>query len=148
MSSTVTPSPTHACPHRSCAFLHGVVLLLLAPALIAAVVFGGLTMWLLLAFLGLIQLGIVLLPQALTPAAPPSTRPLAVRPVWAFLAVVVDFLHFLAALAFLAAVAIDRSYAAVPPPTVGGYSALGAVGALFVLHRVTHHMATSPADHD
>jgi hypothetical protein len=141
--------PTRACPLRQCALLHHLVLVLLLPSLLAAVIYGGAATAVLLVLLGGIQLGVLLLTHALDPEGahrPWDHRPLTVRPAWAALAFAADFLALLAVLAFMTALAIDRSHAAVPSPTMGGFTAIGAVSALLALHHVAHRRATVPAE--
>ncbi|MFE1478580.1 hypothetical protein ACFW6N_32610 [Streptomyces cyaneofuscatus] len=137
--------PTRACPHRHCALLHHLVLVLLLPSLLAAVVYGGSATAVLLVLLGGIQLGVVLLTHALDPNGPHRPwdhRSLTLRPMWAALAIAADFLALLATCAFMATLAVDRSHAAVPAPTPGAFTAIGAVSALLALHHVAHRRAT------
>ncbi|WP_328973621.1 hypothetical protein [Streptomyces sp. NBC_00239] len=136
--------PTRACPHRQCTLLHHLTLLLLLPGLLTAVIYGGAATAVFLVLLGGIQLGVILLTHALDPEGTP--RPwehrLTVRPAWSALAFAADFLALLGALALMTALAVDRSYAAVPPPTLGTLAALGAVSALLALRHVAHRRAT------
>jgi hypothetical protein len=138
--------PTRACPHRHCALLHHLALVLLLPGLLAAVVYGGTATAVLLVLLGGVQLGVLLLTHALDPQG--AHRPWeqrTVRPVWSALAFAADFLALLVALALMTALAIDRSYAAVPPPTLGGFTVISAVAALLALRHIAHRRATVPA---
>ncbi|KOU43614.1 hypothetical protein [Streptomyces sp. WM6378] len=140
--------PTRACPHRQCTLLHHLVLLMLLPGLLTAVTYGGAATAVLLALLGGVQLGVMLLAHALAPEGPPRPwehRPLSVRRGWAALAIVTDLLGLLVALALMTALAIDRAYAAVPPPTSGTLAALGALSALLALHYIAHRRATVAA---
>ncbi|MFG2211927.1 hypothetical protein [Streptomyces sp. NPDC048638] len=140
--------PTRACPHRQCTLLHHLVLLMLLPGLLTAVIYGGAATAVLLTLLGGIQLGVILLTHALAPEGAPRPwehRPLTVRPGWTTLAIVADLLGLIAALALMTALAIDRSFAAVPPPTPGTLAALGALSALLALHHIAHRRATVPA---
>lgn len=139
--------PTRSCPHRHCALLHHLVLVMLLPGLLTAVVYGGAATVTLLVLLGGIQIGVLLLTHALDPEIahrPGNRRPLIVRPAWAALAIATDFAALLAALALMAALAVDRHHAIVPPPTGGTLALLGAVSALLALHHVAHRRATAP----
>ncbi|TLQ39203.1 hypothetical protein [Streptomyces marianii] len=127
--------------------LHVLVLVLLVPSLLTAVLYGGAATAVLLALLGGVQLGVLLLSHALAPEGSRrlwDERSVAVRPVWAALACVSDFLALLVTLAFLVALAADRSHTVTPSPTVGGFALLGAVSALLALHHVAHRQATVP----
>ncbi|WP_331746239.1 hypothetical protein OG923_32940 (plasmid) [Streptomyces halstedii] len=139
--------PTRSCPHRQCALLHHLVLVMLLPGLLTAVVYGGAAIVTLLVLLGGIQLGVLLLTHALDPESahrPKNRRPLIVRPAWAALAIGTDVAALFAALALMTALAADRHHAVVPPPTAGTFALLGAVSALLALHHVAHRRATAP----
>ncbi|MEW1760325.1 hypothetical protein AB0393_27925 [Streptomyces cyaneofuscatus] len=139
--------PTRTCPHRQCTLVHHLVLLMLLPGLLTAVIYGGAPTAVLLVLLGGIQLGVILLTHALDPAPRPwEYRPLVVRPVWAAFAIVTDILGLIGALALMAALAFDTSYAAVPSPTPGTLITLGAISGLLALHHIAHRRATVTAE--
>ncbi|WP_327359750.1 hypothetical protein [Streptomyces sp. NBC_01304] len=142
-----TPSPI--CPHRHCAFLHSVHLVVMAPVVIVACLFGGLATALLYGLLSVISTGLLMLSVpdafAMTPRSAQGETPLTVRPGWAALALATDFVQLLGMLALVVLFATDQSLIAVPPPSVGGFTTLGVIVAVMVLHRFAHHRAVAPA---
>ncbi|MET9779328.1 hypothetical protein ABZ023_34665 [Streptomyces sp. NPDC006367] len=148
MNAALGHLPTRSCPHRQCALLHRLILVMLLPGLLTAVVYGGAATAVLLVLLGSVQLGVVLLTHALIPEGAHRSRDrrrLTVRSAWAALAIAADLAAFLAALAFMTALAVDHSHAAAPAPTAGTFALLGAVSVLLALHYVAHRRATTPA---
>ncbi|MEU5431484.1 hypothetical protein AB0H73_38595 [Streptomyces olivoreticuli] len=137
--------PTYDCPHRWCRPLHRAVIAAAFPAIVMAVLFGGLPVLALLTLAVVIVFGLMMLHYGydLRGFLPKGEDPLPVRRAWAAAAVLTDVLHVLAGIALVVLLATDPGAAAVPPPTPAGYTGLVLALALLISRSVTHYQATA-----